>query len=29
MSEWGIDDFGSKKMAKDVYDMAKKEIVIS
>lgn len=29
LNEWGIDDFGSKKMAKDVYNMAKREIVIS
>lgn len=26
--EWGIDDFGSKKMARDVYRLAKMEIVV-
>lgn len=28
LNEWGIEDFGSKKMAKDVYDLAKREIII-
>ena len=26
LDEWGVEDFGSKKMAKDVYQMAKDEI---
>ena len=26
LSEWGVSDFGSKKMARDVYDMAKREV---
>lgn len=26
LSEWGVEDFGSKKMARDVYDMAKREV---
>ena len=28
LKEWGIEDFGSKKMALDVYEMAKREIVV-
>ena len=28
LREWGIEDFGSKKMALDVYEMAKREIVV-
>ena len=28
LSEWGIEDFGSKKMARDVYNLAKMEIAI-
>lgn len=28
LREWGIEDFGSKKMALDVYAMAKREIVV-
>lgn len=28
LAEWGIDDFGSKKMAADVYRMAKQEMVL-
>ena len=28
LSEWGIEDFGSKKMAKDVYNLAKVEIAV-
>lgn len=27
LTEWGIEDFGSKKMARDVYNLAKMEIV--
>ncbi|MBQ7189541.1 MAG: HNH endonuclease [Kiritimatiellae bacterium] len=26
LAEWGVQDFGSKKMARDVYNMAKKEM---
>jgi len=29
LEEWGVEDFGSKKMAKDVYRLAKSEIVCS
>lgn len=28
LKEWGIEDFGSEKMALDVYEMAKREIVV-
>lgn len=28
LTEWGIDDFGSKKMARDVYNLAKGEVVV-
>lgn len=28
LSEWGVDDFGSKKMARDVYNLAKREISV-
>lgn len=28
LAEWGIEDFGSKKMAHDVYNLAKMEIVV-
>ena len=27
LQEWGVEDFGSKKMAQDVYMLAKREIV--
>lgn len=28
LTEWGVTDFGSKKMARDVYGLAKREIVV-
>ena len=28
LAAWGVEDFGSKKMARDVYDMAKREIAV-
>ena len=28
LTEWGVMDFGSKKMARDVYGLAKREIVV-
>lgn len=28
LTEWGVNDFGSKKMAKDVYEMAKGTICL-